>query len=161
MAEGDPATPWLAARQQLKEFADSYAGLAADFCRQVQSPQGGPSGMQSGLVERYRQLFAPFALPDAAPAGAAPAFARYQQAAERFGRQVSSIAVDASRRLAEALASTDPAAAPITSLRELHELWIDCGEAAYAEAAHRSDFADAQAELLAAFVELRAGQLRP
>ena len=47
------------------------------------------------------------------------------------------------------------------NLRELHSLWIDCGEAAYAAAAHRDEFAAAQAELLAAFVELRAGLASP
>jgi hypothetical protein len=38
----------------------------------------------------------------------------------------------------------------------LRALWIDCGEAAWAEAAHREAFAAALAELLAAWVELRA-----
>ncbi len=63
---------------------------------------------------------------------------------------------DAGRRLAEALAASGPDAPPITSLRELQALWIDCGEAAYAEAARREEFALAQAELLMALVELRA-----
>ncbi len=49
-----------------------------------------------------------------------------------------------------------PDAPPITSLRELQALWIECGEAAYAEAARREEFASAQAELLMALVELRA-----
>ena len=56
-----------------------------------------------------------------------------------------------------ALAATGPEAQPITSLRELHALWVECGEAAYSQAAHREEFAAAQAELLSALVELRAG----
>jgi hypothetical protein len=44
----------------------------------------------------------------------------------------------------------------VTTLRELHALWIDCGEAAWAAAAHGEEFAEAQAELLAAHVELAA-----
>jgi hypothetical protein len=69
--------------------------------------------------------------------------------------------MNAGERLAAALARSGPEAPPITTLRELHALWIDCGEAAYAAAAHREDFAEAQAELLAAFVELRAGLASP
>jgi hypothetical protein len=49
---------------------------------------------------------------------------------------------------------------PISSLRQLHELWVDCGEAAWAEAAHGDEFAEAQAELLAAWVESCAAARR-
>ncbi len=100
-------------------------------------------------------------MPDAAaPAatGTGAAWARYQHAAGRSAELASGIALDASRRLAQALAQSGPQAPPITSLRELHALWIDCGEAAYGEAARREEFAAAQAELLMALVELRAAQ---
>ena len=90
------------------------------------------------------------------PSGSGAAFERYQRAAARSTELAASIAHDASRRLAEALAASGPEAPPITSLRELHALWIECGEAAYAEAARREEFAMAQAELLMALVELRA-----
>jgi hypothetical protein len=80
---------------------------------------------------------------------------------QAFASQVNAIAIDAGQRLAEALARSGPEAPPITTLRDLHSLWIDCGEAAYAAAAHREEFAEAQAELLAAFVELRAGAASP
>ena len=69
---------------------------------------------------------------------------------------MSAIALEASRRFAAALAQTGPQAPPITSLRELQALWIECGEAAYGEAARREEFAAAQAEMLMALVELRA-----
>jgi polyhydroxyalkanoate synthesis regulator phasin len=46
----------------------------------------------------------------------------------------------------------------VTSLRQLHDLWVECGEQAYAAAAHRDDFAAAQAELLAAAIEWRFEQ---
>jgi hypothetical protein len=54
------------------------------------------------------------------------------------------------------LSASGPAAPPVTTLRELHALWIECGEAAWAAAAHRDEFAEAQAELLAAHVEFAA-----
>jgi hypothetical protein len=66
------------------------------------------------------------------------------------------IAADAFERLSAALTSSDPEAAPITSVRALHELWIDCGEAAYAAVARTPAYAEAQSELLAAIVEWRA-----
>ena len=119
--------------------------------------------LQNPLIERYRQLFMPsgLATPGDRPANPGAAFLRYQQAMQGFTAQVSAIAMNAGERLAEALAQSGPEALPITTLRELHALWIDCGEAAYAAAAHREDFAEAQAELLAASVELRAGLASP
>ena len=74
--------------------------------------------------------------------------------------QATAIAIDACERLGASLSATGSAAPPITSLRDLHALWIECGEAAYAAAAHREEFAAAQAELLMALVELRAGAQR-
>ena len=89
--------------------------------------------------------------------GAGLLLARYQQAAERFARLLNAIAIDAARRLAHGAGRhRDREAPPITSLRELHALWIDCGEAAWSAAAHREEFAAAQAELFAALVALRA-----
>ncbi len=152
--------PGADAMRRLLEFGNDYAGLAADFWSRIQSKDPDYDGLQAVLVERYQKLFMPAVAAPAPPSEAGAAFIRVQQAAERFGRQVSAIAIDAGQRLTAALSATGPDAPPMTSLRELHELWIECGEAAYAAAAHREDFAEAQAELLAASVELRAGQLR-
>ena len=91
------------------------------------------------------------------PGDAGAAWIRYQQATERCAQLATAIALDASERLRVALADDGPGAKPITSLRELHALWVECGEAAYSRAAHREEFAAAQAELLSALVELRAG----
>lgn len=136
--------PWLKAwtdvQQQLSELATN------------------PAALQSGMVERYRRLFMPLGVPDGSAGESGAAIIRSQQAMEGFGRQATAIAIDASARFSAALSATGPQAPPITSLRELHALWIECGEAAYATHAHREEFAEAQAELLAAFVELRAGQ---
>jgi hypothetical protein len=147
MSEHNPFSDPEFLQRTLEEYARAYAGLAAAF-----------QGHQTdSLVEGYRRLFTPPAfvstrdLPDA---GAK--LLRYQSAVGRFSGQVSAIALDASRRFSAALSAEGPGAAPITSLRELHALWIDCGEAAWGEAAHREEFADAQAELVAALVELRA-----
>lgn len=140
-------TAWLEAQQALARFAGT--GSVADPAA---------SSTQQLFAEQYLRLFA---FPAPAPAVAVSAatgaaWQRYQQAAERFGCLLNEAATDAARRLGEALARTGPDAPPITSWRELHALWIDCGEAAWSAVAHREDFASAQAELLVALVALPA-----
>jgi hypothetical protein len=136
--------PWMAAWQSTQRH---FTALAA----------GQP------LADQYRLLFAlhePSAVTAAADTSGA-AWVRYQAAARRFGQVLSAIASDAERRLEAALAEDGPDATPITTLRELHSLWIECGDAAWSAAAHGEEFATAQADWLAALVELRpAGAAR-
>ena len=148
-----------AAQQKLADYAQDYAAIAGAFWNQLQSPRPDFEALSEPLIERYRRLFMPLgsAAAGADPAAAGAAWIRSQQASERYARQATAMAIDACERFRVALAASGPDAPPITSLRELHALWIDCGESAYAEAAHREEFASAQAELLAALVELRAG----
>jgi len=138
---------WLEAQQALARLA-AASGTA----------DPASSSTQQLFASHYLRLFA---VPGPAPAAATPAVAsaawqRYQQAAERFGRLLTEAAADAARRFGEALAQSSPDVPSITTWRELHALWIDCGEAAWSLVAHREDFAAAQAELLAAQVALRA-----
>ena len=145
---GDP----LFLQRTLAGYAQALASLAAS--------SAGNAGSAT-FEEGYRQLFAA-----AAPAGPAPqeapagtpdgAWSRYQAAAARWAEVVSAIARDAGSRLAEALRHAGPEAPPITGLAALQALWIDCGEAAYGEAARGEAFAAALAELLMATVELSA-----
>jgi len=128
-------------QQKLAGYAQDYAAIAAAFWNQLQSPRPDFDTLREPLTERYQQLFMPPGV----------------QATERFARLAAAIAIDACERLRAALDATGPDAPPLTSLRELHALWIECGEAAYAHAAQSEEFAAAQAELLAALVDLRAG----
>ncbi len=139
-------TAWMQAQQAFAQFAGS--GLAAN-------PTAGAA--EQLFADQYRQLLSisGFPLADAGTVAPGAALHRQQQAVERFGRLLNEVAIDAGRRLVSALADDGPDVPPITSLRELHALWIDCGEAAWSAAAHREDFAAAQAELLAALVALR------
>ena len=144
-------------QRTVSEYAEGFAALAGA----VWGPGGlrpdSPEAFQQSLAAGYQRLFAPAGLVAAIPAaGDGAAFSRYQRAAARLAALVSAIALEASRRFAAALAQTGPQAPPITSLRELQALWIECGEAAYGEAARREEFAAAQAEMLMALVELRA-----
>jgi hypothetical protein len=120
--------------------------------------------MQAAFAESYRRMLmsaAPLgALPTGAGAGVAAAIARCQRAWQAMATQGAEIAADASRRLAAALADENPAATPVTSLRELHDLWVECGEAAWAAAVHQDSYAAVQAEWLAALVELMQEQRR-
>ena len=150
-------------QRTLAEQAKILASLAAAFSGASLLGLASLDALGNPLIERYRQLFMP---PGLAAAGdihakAGAGFLRYQQAMRGFTSQVNAIAADAGGRLADALAQSGPESPPIATLRELHALWIECGEAAYASAAHREEFAEAQAELLAAFFELRAGLVSP
>jgi hypothetical protein len=149
----DPADPtailnaWLEAQQALARLAGSAAGA-----------QAAASTSPEQLADLYRRIFeAPGLRPPAgAPIAGIAAMQRYQAATQQFGMLLNEAAVDAGRRLAAVLAASGPDAPPVTSLHELRGLWIDCGEAAWSEAAHREVFASALAELLAAWASLRA-----
>jgi hypothetical protein len=151
---GPLATPDFVQRT-LAAFAGQYASLAALFAGPG-AAAAAPGLYEAPLAAGYRQLFAAAAIPapgTGAAAGGA-ALTRYHAAAQRMAVLAAGVAVDAGERLSRALA--DDSAPPVTTLEALHELWIDCGEAAWAAAAHREEFADAQAELLAAVVALDA-----
>ena len=152
-------SPAHAAQRRLAEYAQDFAGIAGAFWRQLQSGESSFEVLREPLMDRYQRFFAPPGLPAASadPPKSGAAWIRCQQAGERYAREATAIAIDACGRLGESLSTTGSGAPPITSLRELHALWIECGEAAYAAAAHREEFAAAQAELLMALVELRAG----
>jgi hypothetical protein len=154
------------AMRRLYGFGGEYVGIAGDWSRlfaapgagtSTAMPAGGQEAMRALFADRYRQSFAPeiariaVALEPAQKNAAV--MQRWQAAIQRYGLQVAAIANDASRRLSAALLSDDVSLPPVTSLKQLHALWVDCGEAAYAAAAHGEEFAGAQAELLAAWVE--------
>lgn len=138
-------------QRTLDEFTRGFAALAGS----ATDPQAYAAGYQ-----RLFKMggFAAAMPPAGSAAGGTAAWARYQRATARSAELAAAIALEAGRRLAEALAPAGPQAPPITSLRELRALWIECGEAAYGEAARRDEFAAAQAELVMALVELRAVQ---
>jgi hypothetical protein len=147
-------------QRTLEGYAQAMAGFTASFPggSGAAAPEAG--GMQASLEEGYRRLFsatapAPMMRLTGIPPSAA-ASARAQAAAVRWGELMAAIARDAGSRLTHALQQTGEGAPLVTSLAALQSLWIDCGEAAYGEAARRDEFAVAQAELIMALAELRA-----
>lgn len=160
------AGAWEQQRQdaigRLADYARDFAGLAED-CRQYFAGAGHADGFEAfraPFTERYRRLFMPEGAWTAGAAtgagGTSPAYLRWQRASRALGEQAALIAADAFQRLSAALSASGPEAAPITSVRALHELWIECGEAAYLAVASTPAYAGAQTELLAAIVEWRA-----
>lgn len=138
---GAAAAETTDALRRLQEFGGHVAALAATVAPQAASHGHAPDAAAAHF-ESYRRLFAA-GLPPGAP---------------EFSQILAGIATDAAARFAAELERSGPDAPPITSLRELFDLWIDCGEAAWAAAAHRESFAVAQAKLLAAIAELRRPQ---
>lgn len=147
MTTGFPPPPWLVALQQnLLATGGNYTWL---------SQAGLPSFDPAAVAASYQRLFMP-ALPSPDPGAGSAGALRWQRAAQTLAQLATGVAAEAAGRLQAALASTDPTLPKITSLRALHDLWIDCGEAAHAAAAHSHAWAQAQAELLNALVDLHA-----
>lgn len=180
----DPFKPWMAAwtaametlargsaagnvAQRLLDFGQDYAGFATSVWGQFsgagQPPAAaqwqGSAALQAALAEQYRRMISPAMPPQMTAASTMPALsealARCQRAGQALAAQSTAIGADAARRLVAELSRTDAAAAPITTLAALHELWIECGEAAWAAAVHQDDYAAAQSEWLAALIELQ------
>lgn len=164
------------AARRIREFGDDYLGITQELWKLVESRgQGAPGASPQALNDGFDQLrnalkekfermyqpaFGPIGAQQEADQRLTETTLRWQRAAAEVSGQLSAIAKDAVERLAAALASPDAAGSPVTSLRELHDMWVECGERAYAIAAHSEEFAAAQAELLAAMVEMRFEQRR-
>lgn len=156
--------------QQLLEAGQDYARVCSDFWRLCAAagsapPAGdsaGASSWQETFAGHYRRFLKPEWPVQASAATAkqpvAPEVVRCQQAYHALVAQAAAIAADAAARFAAELGREDPAAAPVTTLRELGDLWIECGERAWAAAAHQDAFAEARAEWLASLAELQPVQ---
>jgi hypothetical protein len=161
--------------RRIRESGDDYLGITRDLWKLVESRASGESGassqvpgdsldqLRNALKEKFERLYVPAFGPLHAQQSAESLMSttlRWQHAATRVGELLSAVATDAVDKLLAALAGPEASGPPVTSLRQLHDLWVECGERAYAAAVHSEDFAAAQAELLAAMVEMRFEQRR-
>lgn len=157
-------------RQRMLEMSQAFAGFTADCWCLLAGGMGQAGGeaaaadLRSAFGEHFRRLLTP-PMPPLPPAGgAAPeiaaALSRCQRAGQALTALISAAAADAGGRFVAELSRSDPGAEPIGTLRELHTLWIECGEQAWASAVHQDAYAAAQAEWLASLVELQLVERR-
>lgn len=81
-----------------------------------------------------------------------------QQAWQRHAEMLGRVGTQAVARMTEKIGELSGAGKPLESLRAVHDLWVECGEKAYAELAHGKEFATAQAELSGALAALKKEQ---
>ncbi len=164
------------ALRRFREFGDDYLGVTRELWKLIEcglssdpglppqalneSLQGLRAGFRDGFEKLYRPAFEPLCAPQETHERLMTATLRWQRAAQSVNERLAVVAARAVDDLVAALGSPDATGPPVTSLRELHDLWVECGERAYASAAHDDEFGAAQAELLAAMVELRFEQRR-
>jgi class III poly(R)-hydroxyalkanoic acid synthase PhaE subunit len=162
--------------RRIRDFGEDYLGITRELWKLVESQasqqpdsqslalEKGLEQLRDALKEKFQHLYMPAFGPLHAQQEAIErlmsATLRWQRAAARVSELLSAVAADAVARLAAALSGPDASGPPVTSLRQLHDLWVECGERAYATAAHSEEFAAAQTELLAAMVEMRLEQRR-
>jgi hypothetical protein len=174
-AAGAPVTSAAELARRFAQFGDDYLAITRELWGFVEARCGADDvgSTQRLIQERYLRSFAAAGLavsPQGTPPSGLPiagqasyerlvaATLRWQRAAADFNDRLVAAAAEAAGKLIATLAATDASLPAVTSLRQLHDLWVECGEQAYAAAAHRDDFAAAQAELLAAAIEWRFEQ---
>lgn len=170
--DGDDGSEAL---RRIREFGDDYLGITRQLWRLIESQSraapGESAALQEGLAqlhdamkEKFERMYVPVVNPLHAQQQATERLMtsslRWQRASARMSQLLSTAATAAVGNLAAALGGPAATGPPVTSLRQLHELWVECGERAYAGAAHSEEFAAAQAELLSAMVEMRFEQQR-
>lgn len=84
--------------------------------------------------------------------------AQYRQVEADLLAKLMTIQTQALDRLERAVRARAQENRPLSDIRELYELWIDCGEEVYAEVARSEDYCRLQAAVGNASVRLRANQ---
>jgi class III poly(R)-hydroxyalkanoic acid synthase PhaE subunit len=82
----------------------------------------------------------------------------YWQAQMRLASQWGEVVRDALQLMGERFGSKLAAGERFTSPKQLYDLWIECGEAAFAKMAHSTEYAHTQGELTNTLSQLRSEQ---
>jgi len=88
----------------------------------------------------------------------ARAFENQRRLAQQMSGVIAQVHADTLERLARRVAELDGQGERIATTRRLYDLWIECGERAFSEQAHRDSYARLQSELTRANLEVRAAQ---
>lgn len=83
---------------------------------------------------------------------------QYWQAQMRLAAHWGEVVRDALTLMSERFASQLSAGETFTSPKQLYDLWIECGEAAFGRMAHSTEYARTQGELTNALSQLRSEQ---
>jgi polyhydroxyalkanoate synthesis regulator phasin len=168
---------------RMLDFGESYLGVTRQAWKALEAAQGATvaqadlarqlDSLKAQFAQGFAQAFpgmtspgAPGSLPALGPARErhqaaerlARAAARYQQAFAAFTALLGRVSSGAVERLAQRLSEGAGADKAPDSLRAVYDLWVDCGEQAYAAAAHSPEFSKAQADLNEALLDLRREQ---
>ncbi|MGB5133369.1 MAG: poly(R)-hydroxyalkanoic acid synthase subunit PhaE [Steroidobacteraceae bacterium] len=162
--------------RRIRQFGNDYLGITQELWRFVESRVSGMAGapvpdaaggrdqLRGALQEKFAQLYLPVLAPLRGQQQTGERLMattlRWQRATSRMSELFAAVAADTVERLIAALSGPQASGPPVTSLRQLHDLWVECGERAYAAVAHGDEYAAAQAELLMAMVEMRFEQRR-
>ncbi len=162
--------------RRIRQFGEDYLGMTQELWEFVESgasamtgavapaPGDGLDKLRESLKDKFARAHLPaFALMQGQQQAGERLMAatlRWQRATARISELQATVAADAVERLTIALSGPDASGPPVTTLRELHDLCVHCGERAYAAVAHGDDYAAAQAELLMAMVEMLSEQRR-
>lgn len=131
---GPSADPWAGLRSMWAQF---------DVLRTTNSGAFGPFGLAREEEKLWREL--------------AAAQARYSKAQAHFFALIHRVQLDAldllEKRIRERAATE-----PVRDVREIYDLWIECGEQVYAKCAHSDAYCQTQAAFANATSELRTKQ---
>lgn len=188
MAESDgkaPEAEWTAAwieqqREALRKSVDD-ANQRVEGGEKARA-ETGPATSFDALLASWRGAWSGAAAAEPAPAGAfsellerMPAIGPWREHAEvwrdvmaaqaesqKLERELravlSRVQSDALDLVQERVRERSSGDAAVRQLRDLHKLWVECGEAVYAKVAHSDAYCKLQAEFTNATLRLRAGQ---
>lgn len=88
----------------------------------------------------------------------AAAQADYRKLEQEVSTVMLSVQRDALDLVQQQVRARNAAAQPVQDLRELHRMWVECGERVFAKVAHSEEYCKLQGELRNALTRLRAQQ---
>ena len=145
-AEPGPANPFDAL---LKSWRGMWSGASA--------VQPGPMGPFSELLERMPAI-GPWREHAETWRAVMAAQAEVQKLERELREVLFRVQSDALDLVQERVRERSSDGSAVRQLRDLHKLWVECGEATFAKVAHSEAYCKLQAEFTNATLRLRAGQ---
>lgn len=128
----------------MQQLGDDWRKLYERFVRAGLPSKGVPLGWGREYEQAWRDLLA--------------AQAEYRKLEAEVLAKMMAVHTDALDRLERLIKTRSQENRPLANMRELYDLWVECGEQAYAGMAHSEGYCRLQAELANAAVRVRAKQ---